>query len=230
MTGFNPLADEHYFLAVYPDGTGRLEDKVLTWNGGACCGYAQANNIDDVAFVRVLLQDLRQFTSMDEARLYATGISNGGIMSYRLACEAADLFAAVAPVSGTLNYAACSPSEPVPVLHIHGTADEHLPYDGGKGDESLTTTDFASVADTIAFWVQADGCAPIASESRAGSVIHSIYTDCAPGTGVELYTIVGGLHAWPGSDGPGWPGGDEPSPDLEASEVIWEFFRAHPKP
>ena len=229
FTGFDAAADTNYFLAVYPNGTGRLEDKLLTWNGGTCCGYAVDHNVDDVAFVRAVVEDLRSFATLDEERIYATGMSNGGIMSYRLACEAADLFAAIAPVAGTLNYAACAPSEPVSLLHIHGTADAHLPYAGGVGEESIAGVDFVSVADSVSFWVAANGCTSTPVETTSGNVVHSVYSDCSSGTVVELYTLTGGLHAWPGADGPGWPGGDEPSQELDATQAIWDFFAAHPK-
>ncbi|GAB4504230.1 MAG: PHB depolymerase family esterase [Anaerolineales bacterium] len=230
LTGFDALAEQEGFLVVYPNGTGRLDEKLLTWNGGECCGYAQEQNVDDVAFVRAIVDDLRAFATLDESRIYATGISNGGILSYRLACDAADLFAAIAPVAGTLNYPSCSPTEPVSVLHIHGSADEHLPYDGGVGKESLTGVTFASVADSLRFWTQFNHCDPAPLSSQQGNLRHATYANCAPGGQVELYAILGGLHAWPGAEVPAWPGGDEPSQDLEASQVIWEFFAAHPKP
>jgi len=112
MTGFNSLADEKGFIVVYPNGTGRLsDDKLLTWNGGTCCGWAQEQNVDDVGFVRAIVADLQSMASIDMKRIYATGISNGGIMSYRLACEASDLIAAIGPVAGTQNIAPCKPKE-----------------------------------------------------------------------------------------------------------------------
>lgn len=230
LTGFDALSEREGFLVVYPNGTGRLEEKLLTWNGGECCGYAQEQNVDDVAFARAIVDDLRAFAALDESRIYATGISNGGILSYRLACDAADLFAAIAPVAGTLNYPSCSPAESVSVLHIHGSADQHLPYEGGVGEESRTGVAFVSVADSLRFWAQANHCDPAPLSSQQGNLIHTVYANCAPGGQIELYTILGGLHAWPGAAGPAWRGGDEPSQDLQASQVIWEFFAAHPKP
>jgi polyhydroxybutyrate depolymerase len=228
-THFNKQADEAGFLVVYPNGTGKLKDTLLTWNGGTCCGYAVENNVDDVGFVRLLLSDLRTVASVDEKRIYATGLSNGGIMSYRLACDAADIFAAVAPVAGTQNYAACSPSGPVSVLHIHGTGDEHLPYDGGAGAKSLAGVDFESVAGSIAFWTSFDRCPAKPVSTQNGSVVHDVYAPCAQDSTVELYTVLGGLHAWPGGE-PGWLGGDEPTREFDATQVIWDFFAAHPKP
>ena len=229
-SGFESLADGKGFIVVYPDGTGRLGDKILTWNGGTCCGYAVAKDMDDVGFIRALIADLQTVAKVDTKRIYATGLSNGGIFSYRLACDAADLIAAIGPVAGTLNSSPCNPKEPVSVIHFHGTADEHLPYDGGVGDKSLAGVDFASVKDSIDSWVRFDQCPALPQTESFADIRHDIYSNCANGTAIELYTVVGGKHAWPGSDGPAWPGGDQPTQTISAAELIWDFFAAHPKP
>jgi polyhydroxybutyrate depolymerase len=145
VSGFESLADEVGFIVATPNGSGRLGDVILTWNGGTCCGYAVANNVDDVGFARALVADVQTVARIDMKRIYSTGLSNGGIMSYRLACEAADLIAAIGPVSGTQNITPCKPSEPVSVIDFHGSADQHLPYNGGVGDKSLARVPFASV-------------------------------------------------------------------------------------
>lgn len=231
MSGFNAVADRYGFLVVYPNGTSRLSDEVLlTWNGGSCCGYAQTANIDDVGFVRAIAADVQTLARVDPKRIYATGMSNGGIMSYRLACQAADLIAAIAPVSGTQNFAPCQPSQAVSVIHFHGTADEHLPYDGGVGSQSLTGVAYTSVEDSLAFWILHNHCPSHAQIEQYGDVTHLTYAPCDLGASVELYKIEGGGHAWPGADGPGWPGGDEPSQSISATALIWEFFMSHPKP
>ena len=230
VSGFNALADEKGFIVVYPNGTGRLEDKILTWNGGTCCGYAMTHGIDDVAFVRAIVADLQTTYNIDLKRVYATGLSNGGILSYRLACEAADLIAAIAPVSGTLNYKRCQPSEPVSVIHFHGTEDTHLPFDGGYGADSLADVLFASVPESINFWLTFNHCPAAPQTESFADIVHETYSGCANGTSVELYKIIGGKHAWPGSNGPAWPGGDQPTQTISATQLIWEFFVAHPKP
>ncbi len=230
VSGFNDLSDENGFIVVYPNGTGRLEDTILTWNGGNCCGYAVANNIDDVGFIRALVAELQSQYNIDPKRIYATGFSNGGIMSYRLACDAADIFAAIGAVSGTLNYDQCQPSQPVSVIHIHGTDDTHLPYNGGRGDDSLTQVDYKSVDETLDFWLNFDQCNLTPAKESFDDVQHESYSGCANESDIELYAIVGGKHAWPGSDGPAGPNGDEPTQSISASKLIWEFFAAHPKP
>jgi polyhydroxybutyrate depolymerase len=230
MSGFNEVADQNGFIVAYPNGTSRLsENKLLTWNGGACCGYAQEENVDDVGFVRAIVTDLQSLAAIDTKRIYATGLSNGGILSQRLACEASDLFAAVAPVAGTLNLPSCSPADPVSVIEFHGTADEHLPYNGGVGPESLVAVDFASVADSVGFWTAFNGCNAEPQMNSFANIEHEIWSDCTGAAAVELYTILDGGHAWPGGAG-GWPGSDQPTQTISASQVIWEFFSAHPKP
>ncbi len=229
MTGFSELADTAGFLAVYPNGTGKLKNRLLTWNGGSCCGYAQENNVDDVAFVRAILDDLREIAPVDDKRIFATGMSNGGIISYRLACELSEQIAAIGPVSGTLNLAGCAPEQPVAVIHFHGTDDQHLPYDGGVGPKSVTGVNYTSVPDSIHFWVTYDQCEPDPATESFEGVVHTVYDSCREGTAVELYTIIGGGHAWPG-DQPGSSNGDLPTQNISATQTIWDFFIAHPRP
>lgn len=133
-SGFDGIAEANGFIVVYPDGIGSAvkDDFARTWNGGDCCGPAVKQKVDDVAFIRQLVGQLQQEHAIDPARIYAAGHSNGGIMSYRLACEASDLFAGIGLQAGTLSIDTCTPSHPVSLLHIHGTADENLPIDGER--------------------------------------------------------------------------------------------------
>ena len=228
-SNFESLADQKDFIVVYPNGTGLLGDKLLTWNGGTCCGYAVKNNIDDVGFVRTIVAELESNYKINPKRIYATGLSNGGIMSQRLACDVSDLFAAIGPVSGTLNDPQCSPKEPISVIEFHGTADQHLPYNGGIGDKSLADVSFVSVKDTIDAWINFDQCLPTPQTNTLADIQHDVYSNCANGTAVELYTIINGGHAWPGGNGPAWPGGDQPTHTISATDLMWNFFAAHPK-
>ncbi len=227
MSGFNKVADQNGFLVIYPNGTGRLrDDKFLTWNGGACCGYAQEKNIDDVGFVRAIIADLQTKVNVDVDRIYAAGISNGGILSYRLACEAADLVAAVAPVAGTLNFTPCNPSSTVSVIEFHGTEDQHILYEGGNGPEALVNVDFASVKDSVEFWVSANECNPQPQTDSFDDIEHETWSGCNNSATVELYTIIGGGHSWPGGQ-IGRVGADRPTQTISASQLIWDFFDAH---
>jgi polyhydroxybutyrate depolymerase len=210
MTGFDKIADKSGFLVVYPEGLGLFGSS--SWNdGGGCCGYAARTNVDEAAFVRQILSDLRTIASVDSKRIYATGFSHGASLPYRLACEMSDTFAAIAPVSGVLLYGPCKPREPVAVIHMHGLEDDHMPYTGGGHHNSL------SVEAVIKLWVQLDGCSGAAQVEKLlnNTITHAAYSSCKAGTAVELYTLPGG-RLWPS--------------DLPASQIIWDFFAAHPKP
>ena len=128
--GLNETADRHGFLVVYPEGSGRVEN-VLTWNAGNCCGFAERSDVDDVAFVEQLLDDLGKRCAVDEKRVFATGISNGAMISYRVASELSDRIAAIAPIAGPMGTETCSPESPVSVIHFHGTEDQFAPMAGG---------------------------------------------------------------------------------------------------
>ena len=140
FSGLNRKADEAGFIAVYPNGTGSFSS--FTWNGGNCCGSAMQNNVDDVAFIDALLDDLIASYHVDTRRIYATGMSNGAIMAYRLAAELSDRIAAIAPVSGAVGTEISQSKRPVSVLHFHGTMDEYIPFQGGKGKKSISGTQF----------------------------------------------------------------------------------------
>jgi polyhydroxybutyrate depolymerase len=230
MSGFNEVADQYGFIVVYPNGTGRWSgDKLLTWNGGACCAYAQEKNVDDVGYVRAIVIDLQRLASVDMQRIYATGLSNGAILAQRLACEAPDLFAAIAPVAGTLNFPLCNPSQSISVIEFHGTDDQHIPYGGGFGAESVVNVDFASVQDSTRFWISTNGCNSRPQTNLFADIQHDVWSGCLNSTAVELYTIIGGGHSWPGGS-EGWPGSDQPTQTISASKLMWSFFAAHPKP
>src|SRR5829696_1447046 len=229
-SGFTVKADEERFIVIYPNGTGRLRNRLLTWNGGNCCGYAHENNIDDVSFIRALIGQVRTELTVDGRRIFVTGFSNGGMMSYRLACELSDQIAAVAPVAGALNFEKCDPVRPVSLVAFHGTADEHVLYEGGEPKRRVDRnprTD-RSVAEAIRYWVRRDQCAEGVEQERRGGVIIDDYTGCRDGSGVRLYTLEGRGHAWPG--GMAWArGGDGPATAVKATDAMWEFFSSHPK-
>jgi polyhydroxybutyrate depolymerase len=230
--GLNDKADEAGFIVIYPSGTGRLE-KLLTFNGGNCCGYAMNNQVDDVAFVRAILDDLATVANLDARRVYATGMSNGGIIAYRLASELSDRIAAIAPVGGPMGTETCSPRRPVSVLHFHGTEDEFAPFKGGKG-KGVSGTNFFSVEHSIKAWVKADGCPEEPVESKLPdraddgmTVTRKTYGPGKDGTEVVLIEIAGGGHTWPGQEprvrflGPC-------TKDISANDLMWEFFQKHP--
>jgi polyhydroxybutyrate depolymerase len=230
MTGFNAKADSEGFIVVYPAGTGQLKDRLLTWNTWNCCGYALDNNVNDVGFINALIDKLENTVSIDEARIFVTGISNGGMMSYRLGCELADRIAAIAPVAGALNTDSCKPSQPASVVVFHGTADRHVLYEGG---EPLAQFDphrrvDNSVEYAVSFWVNNDECSLIPETTEQGNIRVDKYPGCAMGTEVVLYTIKDGRHAWPGGQKMSIVG-DEPTEEISATDIMWDFFATHPK-
>jgi polyhydroxybutyrate depolymerase len=229
--GLNEKADKEGFIAVYPEGTGWLN--LLTWNGGNCCGYAMKNNVNDVAFVRALLDDLAKAANIDAKRVFATGISNGGILCYRLASELSDRIAAIAPVAGTMGTATCHPKRPVSVIHFHGTDDKFLPFAGGTG-EGVSQTDFYSVDHSIRAWVKADGCSErpkvedLPQKADDGTAVQR--KTYGPGTNhaeVVLFVIRGGGHTWPGRT-PKVQFLGKSTKNISANDLMWDFFKRHP--
>jgi len=233
MVQMNGRADRDRFFVVYPDGTGPMQGRLLTWNTWNCCGYAMNENVDDVGFVRELIHRLHDRYAIDRKRIYVTGLSNGAMLAHRLGCELADRIAAIAPVAGALNSDACAPSEPVSVIVFHGTDDEHVPYEGGAGGKQFPgakpRTDRA-VTHAVSTWARVDGCAPVPQRETKGHVTKDGYRDCRSGTEVVLYTIAGQGHAWPGGV-PGIRNGnvDAPTREISATDLMVDFFLAHPK-
>lgn len=230
--GLNDKADKEGFLVVYPSGSGRLAG-VLTWNAGNCCGYAQEQDVDDVAFVRALLDDLAKAARVDAKRVYATGISNGGMIAYRLASELSDRIAAIAPVAGPMGTETCKPKRPVPVIHFHGTDDEFAPFKGGTGAKSRSGTDFYSVEHSIRAWVKANGCKEEPATEQlpekvadGTKVVRKTYGGGKDGAEVVLVVIEGGGHTWPGR-APTLKVLGKSTQNIAANDAMWDFFQKH---
>jgi len=205
-TGFDVHAERGGFIAVYPNGIGR------TWNAGACCGPAQHLGVNDVRFVSRLIDKLASQYRVDRKRIYVTGMSNGGLFSYALACALSGRIAAAAPVAGTL-VSECKPSLPVSILHVHGLADPRIPFAGGYGT-GRAGIDWPPVQAGIDRWRELDGC-PANGATTVNLVISTtVWAPCRNGTEVRLVTIAGIGHAWP----------KEP---YAATVEIWRFFAAH---
>lgn len=194
-----------------------------------CCGYALDMNIDDVGFISQMIDETGKRVNVDPRHIYATGHSNGGAMSYRLACQISDKIAAVAAASPAGLEENCSPLRPVSVMHIHGTADPCVPYNGGQGGCIAKGIDFPSVRDEVDFWRKVDTC------NATGTIVYQkgnatcIHYTCNQGTEVELCTVNGMGHAWPGGS-PAIPDMVGPvSYDLSFDQ-IWEFFQRNPMP
>jgi polyhydroxybutyrate depolymerase len=193
QTRMSAKGETEGFIAVYPQGSGGFAGKLRTWNAGTCCGHAMQQRVDEIAFVAALLDDLQATVAIDRARVYATGISNGGMMAYEVACALADRVAAIAVVAGEMTALdRCRPARPVSVLVIHGSADRNLPIDGGIGAKALAAHEVRSVASAIDFWRRHDGCSDDARREADGAVRRTSYPSCSGGSEVELVTIEGG--------------------------------------
>ena len=225
-TGFSKLADRRGFVAVYPDGTGLLRNKLLTWNSGGIPVYAGDKNVDDTEFVRAVLADLKQRIAVDPDRVFATGMSNGGMMCHRLAREAADLFAGIAPVSGAMNFTDTDATSPVAVMIVHGTADLHVRYDGGKPERSMGRAGRrvdAAVADAAKYYRTRNGLTGEPETTVDGGVRIETWQADERTLPVCVVTIGGGGHAWPGGTRGNYLGADEPVA-WDATVAIWGFF------
>jgi polyhydroxybutyrate depolymerase len=232
FSGLNEKADQAGFIVVYPEGSGRLA-RMLTFNAGNCCGHAAARSIDDVAFTRLVLDDLERIANIDRRRVFATGMSNGAMMCYRLASELSDRIAAIAPVAGPMGAKDCRPGRAVSVMHFHGDADEFAPFKGGRG-RGPSGTDFYSVQHSIDAWVAANGCKPkprtTPRPDRAddGTTVKEIqYDSGCDGAEVVLVVIEGGGHTWPGRE-PRLRALGASTQDISANDMMWEFFQQHP--
>jgi polyhydroxybutyrate depolymerase len=237
--GLDAVADREGFIVVYPYGTGVLPRRLLTWNAGECCGFAMSRNIDDVGFVIAVLDDLATRTSIDPERVYATGHSNGAMMSYRLAAERADRIAAIAPVAGAYDMERFAPSRPVAVLHIHSVDDPRALYEGGLGPPFPGTEVRSShqpVMEGINRWVRFNGCSaePDVSESRrggagtpyAGQIATLLsWSGCAAGARVAHWKLTGVGHGWPGNTDIGLREAiiGPATTLLNAAEEVWRF-------
>ena len=210
------------FIAVFPNGYSRFPSGILaTWNAGTCCGKAQESKIDDVGFIRAMIARIEGQANIDKRRIFATGMSNGAMMSWRLACEAPEI-RAIAPVAGTDNTPACRPSRPVPVIEFHAADDDHVPFNGGVG-VGPSHVDFVSVPATQAKWVQIDRADPGAKRVLNLAGAHcDLHAATRGGAPVELCVTDSGGHSWPG--GGTQQGRKQPSMAISANDLMWDFF------
>lgn len=229
-TKFPDKARAAGFILVTPSGSGVVDDDGSGfgfWNGGSCCSQA-----DDVGFVRYMIDVVLKNYSGDPQRIYATGISNGGFMAFRLACDLADAVAAIASVAAPDGTTACQPSAPVPILQIHGTADALVPYGGGEPDitraNPFVNFSVRSITETVERWTTLNDCGTATGAATSGDVTCTRHTDCADGAVVEHCRVDGGGHTWPGGTVPDSLG--YTTMDLDATDHIWNFFSAFAKP
>lgn len=204
-------ADAEGFIVIHPESA----TSPTAWNSGSCCEPATTNNVDDTGFMRKLIDEAESKLCIDPARIYMMGMSNGGYESHRIACELADRVAAVGPVTGLLLFSGCSPSRPVPVMMINGTAD--------------TLSQYQYVGQTVNFWKGKNGCTTQMQTYQNGDTTCVTHGGCTAGADVVLCTVQEGGHQWPGG-GSEFPFLGKKSNDIIATDALWDFFAAHPKP
>ncbi len=213
LTGMSTKADQEGFIVVYPEGLNK------GWADGP-----GPQGLNDLEFVRDLIGTIEGQYKIDPKRIYATGMSNGGGMANRVGCSMADLFAAIAPDAGAYNFwQDCNPTRPMPVLAFHGLEDQLAPYAGGGFDSMEPPIEAWAAA-----WAQRDGCAAAPNVTTPiDQVTVRSWGGCQGGAEVILYTLEGEGHSWPGS--PTMPSAIT-SQAVNATDLMWEFFQAHPMP
>jgi len=220
ISGWSDLADEYGFIVVYPSGTGFP----LRWRTFSGLG-AENGAKEDVQFISDLIEKLTQDYNLDLSRVYANGLSNGGGMSYLLACELSERITAIGGVAGAyiLPGESCVPTRPVPVIAFHGTDDRIVPYEGSG--TSRYESQFPSIPDWAHMWAQRNGCDLTPVElPDSGEVSGIQYSGCDRGADVIFYTVHGGGHTWPGGEPlPEFIAGHT-TQDINASREMWEFY------
>ncbi|MCB0686697.1 MAG: T9SS type A sorting domain-containing protein [Saprospiraceae bacterium] len=225
QSGLSQTANDHHFIVVYPEGSREGLLSIRTWNAGWCCGNSSAADVDDVGFIDTLLDVLITKYAVDTNRIYATGMSNGGFMSYRLACELSNRIAAIAPVAGSLSVPTCNPIRPVPIIAFHSYLDSNVPYLGGIGD-GVSDHYNAPLDSVLNAWSNKNGCQ---SEKLTiqddAQFTHYEWTECECNADIEWYLTRDGGHSWPG--GNQTITGDPTSQVINANELMWNFFSQH---
>jgi polyhydroxybutyrate depolymerase len=221
------VADQHGAILVAPNGTGRFGRFGLTWNVGTCCGSAQAKHVDDVAFLATLIDTLAATLPIDRSRVVLAGFSAGGMLALRVACDRSSLAAAYINVQGTMPDTTCAPSRPVSMLLIEGDEDEDMREEHAENKRHGAHVFAMSAMGTLRFWARHDRCDTTLVRAQTAALTAYSATACEPGTATELVTIHGHPHAWPGGHRT-WLFSPRPSPDVDASELIFGFLDSMP--
>jgi polyhydroxybutyrate depolymerase len=227
--GVSELAEEEGFIVVYPNGVCKLPFR-RTWNMGFGFWSAYYLNVDDVGFIKKLIEKMQNNYNIDPDRIFIAGHSAGAMMTYRLAAELSDIVAAIASNGGAIGghitnnplWQIPEPSNPVSVAEFHGKLDYAVPYDGGWNQEK--TVFYLSVNDSMSFWVEQNGCDIEPDTNTSENVTIDKYGGGAAGTEVWIYTVHNKGHIWFG--GPSW---EDPDPVISTTDEMWEFFKTHPK-
>jgi polyhydroxybutyrate depolymerase len=220
QTGLDAVADRHGFIVVYPDGIGRA------WNAGSCCAKPMKEKVDDVGFIRALIADVQRRHKIDTSRIYGTGFSNGAMLLHRIACEAPDTFAAIAPVSGGPMVSNCNERTPIPTLLIQGIADPRIPWNGGIFDGSYRP----SIKDIVSRFGKRNECSTQEHQTYdADGVQCRTLGGCRSGDEVTWCGLAGAGHQWPGGKTYMKFLLGANNERFDASQKIWTFFSKYRK-
>ena len=230
-TRIKKMAEKYGYIIVLPQGAGS-GGRRGSWNANSTVGldYAEKNQVDDVGFVAAILDQMAVTVAYDTARVYATGMSKGGMMAYYLACRIPERLAAIAPVAGTLSAQSCDPGTTgVALLHIHGTKDENVPWKGGAGKLSRRGANWPAVQPGIDLFSRANQCDMNTTSQRIAKDVVCMTRSCKSRYSVEVCVVEGGGHAWPGTLPARWQRRTNTyvSPHFDATDYIGAFFARH---
>ena len=231
-TGFSTIADHEGFVVLYPEGMG-IFGLLQHWNGGHCCGKAAHDGLDDVAFIDECIDTVEKRIDIDSERIFVVGFSNGGMMAYRYAAERSVRIAGIAALAASAGGRVTQteewwlpgyPEKPVPLLIMHGTADDVVPLEGRGSPANGEVREYLPLADTITLWLEANRCSWAFRQERlsGGEVEVKRWPDCGDGSEIVVYTLNGWAHRWPG---PFFIEKDEKLDGFDAAVEIWEFFQ-----
>ena len=236
-SGFSKLSDCENFLVLYPNGMG-LFGYLQHWNAEHCCGKAAKDQIDDVGFIEAAIEDVCSRLRVDRQKVFMLGFSNGGMMAYRFAAEKTELLSGAAFLGASMGgrpsekdpeWRIPDPKTSLPVMIMHGMADQDVPFEGGASKRRGGQRTYGSVMDSVAFWVAHDQChnEPTTRQIYDGRVDVTSWEDCSDHSAVSLYLIQGWGHDWPGRYFTGKLPESDPLSQFDAAEIIWDFFKAH---
>jgi len=199
-SGLTEKTDQSQFIVIFPNGSVLADGSTRAWNAGNCCNVLDAPQAEDIEFVRAILDTLPDYDG-DSERVFMSGFSNGGMLTYRIACDLGDAVAGIAVVAGAYNVASCESENQIPVIIAHGTRDDFIPYDGGVSPpavaDGLDTFTNPSVFDAVQIWLTRNGCTDAYVETAVTDSVGTVKFDTCRGDGsVALFTVDEGYHEW----------------------------------